>query len=138
MQALCVTGETRPYSAAMQTGRPSKRPRPPFGARLHALREAAGLSQKQLADKLGITQGAYAWWERHPVALRPDQIGDLAAALGVPPAQLLADAPAKKRGSGPVGRMRQVFEAASKLPRTQQQQIAAVVAAFLSQHGGER
>ena len=39
MQALTLTLPTGPYNAAMQTGRPAKHSRPPFGERLHALRE---------------------------------------------------------------------------------------------------
>jgi transcriptional regulator with XRE-family HTH domain len=38
----------------MQIGRPSKRPRTAFGERLFAARTAAGLSQAELAQKLGI------------------------------------------------------------------------------------
>jgi transcriptional regulator with XRE-family HTH domain len=48
-----------------------------------ALREQAGLSQQQLADRIGLTQRAYAYWERHPVALRPDQLLKVADALNV-------------------------------------------------------
>ena len=67
----------------MKTGRPSKHPRPVFGERLNALREAAGLSQAQVADKLGIAQRTYSHWERRAVALRHDQLEDLAKALGI-------------------------------------------------------
>ena len=52
-------------------GRPSKRPRTAFGERLFAARTAAGLSQVEVAQKLGITQTAYALWERRPMALAP-------------------------------------------------------------------
>ena len=38
----------------------------------------------------------------------------------------------KKRGTGPTGRMRQLFEAASKLPRSQQQKITALLEAFIA------
>jgi hypothetical protein len=38
----------------------------------------------------------------------------------------------KKRGTGPTGKMKQLFEAASKLPRSQQQKIAAVLEAFIA------
>ena len=69
MQAKKITFILSPYDGGMNTGRPAKRPRPPFGERLHALREAAGLSQEQLASRVGISQAAYAWWERNPVAL---------------------------------------------------------------------
>jgi hypothetical protein len=42
----------------------------------------------------------------------------------------------KKRGTGPTGRMRQLFEAASKLPRSQQQKITALLEAFIAHNQG--
>jgi transcriptional regulator with XRE-family HTH domain len=117
----------------MKTGRPSKHSRPAFGERLNALREAAGLSQAQVADKLGIAQRTYSHWERRPVALRHDQLEALAAALGLTLAELVGAPEAKPRGAGPVGKLRQVFESASKLPRHQQAKVAEFVAAFVAQ-----
>ena len=111
----------------MQTGRPAKNERPPFGERLHGLREAAGLSQAQMADKLGIAQRSYSQWERRPVALRHDQLETLAGALGITLAELVGAAEAKPHGSGPAGKLRQVFERASKLPREQQKHVLRVV-----------
>jgi transcriptional regulator with XRE-family HTH domain len=125
------------YISGMQTGRPAKRGRSPFGERLHALREQMGLSQQQVADKLGISQRAYAHWERRPVALRPDQLQSLASALNVPIETLLANGESKKRGSGPAGKMRQLFEAASKLPRSQQEKILAILQPFVREHVGQ-
>jgi len=118
----------------MQTGRPSTKERPAFGARLHALREQAGLSQQQLAERMDMTQRAYAYWERNPVALRPDQLQQLAAALSVNVEELLGESASKKRGNGPAGKMRQLFDAASRLPRNQQQKITAVLEPFILQH----
>lgn len=115
----------------MKTGRPAKDPRPPFGERLNALREAAGLSQAQLAEKLGIAQRSYSQWERRPVALRHDQLVALAAALEVTLAELLGEAPTAKRGQGPAGKLRQVFERASHLSRAQQAKVAEFVEAFV-------
>ena len=134
MQAFSLTGKMPAYTPAMQTGRPSKKGRPPFGERIHALREQAGLSQQQLADKLDLTQRAYAYWERNPVALRPDQLLKLSAALDVPVDQLLGEEGGKRRGGGPTGKMKQLFEAASRLPRSQQQKVAAVLEPFILQH----
>ena len=124
----------------MQTGRPSKRVRPPFGERIHALREQAGLSQQQLAEKLGTTQRAYAHWERHPVALRQDQLLALAEALGLPIEELVGNNSnnGTKRRGGPTGKMRQLFEAASQLSRSQQQKVAAVLEPFIRQHVSDR
>jgi transcriptional regulator with XRE-family HTH domain len=111
----------------MKTGRPSKHPRTPFGQRLLAAREAAGLSQAQAAEKLGIHQTSYADWERHPVALRPEQLKTLAELLGVTVEALLDEQKDVPRGSGPAGKLRQVFERASKLPREQQKHVLRVV-----------
>ena len=115
----------------MKTGRPTTRERAFFGQRLHTLREQAGLSQQQLADRLGLTQRA---WERNPVALRPDQLLGLAEALNVSVEDLVGSNGTKKRGTGPTGKMKQLFEAASQLPRSQQQKLAAVLEAFVNQH----
>ncbi len=119
------------YNPAMQTGRPAKHSRPPFGERLHALREAAGLSQSAIADKLGIAQRTYSAWERRPVALRHDQLEALAEALGISLAELVGAATTKPRAAGPAGKLRQVFERASKLSRAQQAKVAEFVEAFV-------
>ena len=134
MQAFPLTEESPVYTPVMQTGRPAKRERTPFGQRLHTLREQAGLSQEQLGAKLGLSQRVYAYWERHPVALRPDQLLSLAEALNVSVEDLVGTNGKKKRRAGPTGKMKQLFEAASRLPRSQQQKLAAVLEAFVNQH----
>ena len=135
MQADCLVDSNAPYVPVMQTGRPSKRPRPPFGARLHALREEAGLTQAQVAGKLDISQRAYAFWEREPVALRAEQLATLAQVLNVSVDVLVGQKVAKQRGSGPVGKARRVFEQVSKLPRHHQQDIIRVVEDMLVARG---
>ena len=134
MQALSLTQDLSAYTPDVKTGRPTTRERTPFGQRLHTLREQAGLSQQQLAERLGLTQRAYAHWERNPVALRPDQLLNLAQTLNVSVDDLVGTNGTRKRGSGPTGKMKQLFEAASRLPRSQQQKIAAVLEAFVNQH----
>lgn len=133
MQALSAIAGNDPYNAGMQTGRPAKTKRSDFGARLHAAREAKGLSQAQMADKLGLAQQSYAAWERRNVALRADQLQQLAEILDVGVEQLLGHAAKPARAAGPVGKLRQVFESASKLPRHQQAKVAEFVAAFVAQ-----
>jgi transcriptional regulator with XRE-family HTH domain len=142
MQALRLTAEKSGYNELMISagGRPAKKERTAFGERLYRARLEAGLSQQQVAGKLGLSQRAYAYWERHPVALRPDQLEQLAQVLNVSAADLLEDKDAreKKRGAGPTGRMKQLFEKASELPRHQQQKVAAVLEAFIAQHSLEK
>ena len=134
MQAISLTFLNDPYDGSMQTGRPSKHPRTDFGHRLHTAREALGLSQAQVAEKLGINQASYGAWERYPVALRPDQIEQLSKILNVSVEHLFGKETLKSRVGGPVGRVRQVFEKVSKLPRHQQNKVAEFVEAFVNQH----
>jgi len=75
-------------------------------------------------------------WERHPVALRADQLLKLAQALNVSVDDLVGTNGKKKRGTGPAGKTRQPFEAASRLPRSQQQKITAVLEAFIAHNRG--
>lgn len=133
MQAFSVKDQPRPYDDLMPSGRPSKHQRPPLGERIAALRESAGLSQQQLADKLGVNQQMVAYWERRATTLRPDQLPALADALKVSVDQLIGRAAPKARGSGPAGKVRQVFESVAQLPRRQQQKIADVVSALVAQ-----
>ena len=74
--------------------------------------ESRQASQQQLAERLGLTQRAYAHWERNPVALRPDQLLSLAQPLNVSVEDLVGTNGKKKRGAGPTGKMKQLFEAA--------------------------
>lgn len=131
MQALSVTPSFAPYNADMPMGRPPKTKRSELGERISALRERAGLSQTQLAQKLGIGQQTVGYWERRAVVLKPAQIEAVASALGCTPQEILGLPQPKTRGSGPVGRLRQVFEQASKLPRSQQAKVAEFLEAFV-------
>lgn len=132
MQEFSAPTITAAYDLGMQTGRPAKHPRTPFGERLHAARETAGLSQAQVAQKMGVAQNAYAAWERHPVALKPQQIEKLANLIGVSVEYFFGNATAKRQSGGPAGRLRRTFEEASKLPRHQQGKVAEFVEGFLS------
>jgi len=43
-----------------------------------------------------------------------------------------------KRPSAPAGRMRQLFDAASKLPRSKQEKVLSVLEPFVSAHAQSR
>jgi len=59
----------------------------------------------------------------------------MARALGVSVDELLGETDKKRRaGAGPTGRMGRLFETASKLSRTQQEKIGAMIEAFVNQH----
>lgn len=137
MRAVGYISETVGYDPFMPGGRPAKTPRSPFGERLAVARQQAGLTQRQLAEKLGTIQRVIAHWERAPVALRADQLAALADAFGVTTDCLVGRDTPKPRGNGPVGQARRVLESVSRLPRHQQQRIIDVVEALVAHSGGE-
>ena len=118
----------------MTLGRPTKKQRAPFGQRLHRLRQQAGLSQQQVADRLGISRRAYSHWERYPVALRPEQVLQLAQALEVSLDELLGGTQTLAKKRGPKSQLERQLEAIAELPRAQQQRILDVVQALIAQH----
>jgi HTH-type transcriptional regulator, cell division transcriptional repressor len=122
------------YPSGMRTGRPAKHERTPFGERMAQAREQAGLTQDELADKLGLDQRVIAYWERRPVALRPNQLTALADALHVTTDFLLGREVKLPSPKGPPGRLRQVFEKAYLLPRSQQSKIVEFVEAYVDRY----
>jgi transcriptional regulator with XRE-family HTH domain len=131
-QVLFVSAEpdlsSEPYTADMKNGKRSL-----VGERIAQARQVAGLSQVQLAEKLGVTQQMVGYLERQPVAIRPELLLQLSSALNAPVDELLGQ-PAKPSRGGPTGKMRRLFEAASKLPRTQQEKILAILQPFVREH----
>ena len=125
MQADSYILPTDPYAWAMHQGRPAKTKRPDLGERI-------ALTQQQLAAKLGTSQRVVTYWEREAVGLRADQLAKLAEALGVSADYFLGRGDTKRRGPGPTGKARQIFEQVSQLPRSRQQRILATVEDMLT------
>jgi transcriptional regulator with XRE-family HTH domain len=115
----------------MAKGRPPIHPQTDFGKRLAQAREQAGLTQTQLGDKLGLSQRAIAHWERDETALLPDQLDAVAKALKVSVDALVSGNGHPPKESAPRGKVRQVFEAVTRLPRRQQEKIVEVVDALV-------
>ena len=112
--------------------RTSDRRRPAQGARLVELRNAAGLSQRDLADILGVTQQAVAFWEYWNKPPRSDVLAKLAKVLGVSIETILGSEPIRR--PGPTGKVQQLFEEVSKLPRNQREKVVEFVSAFVESH----
>jgi transcriptional regulator with XRE-family HTH domain len=105
------------------------------GKRLRALREASGLSQRQLAQRLGVHHSNIGFWESGATPPRSDVLPAMADMLGVRVEELLGhEVKRKPTTAAPSGRARQVFDKVSKLPKRQQQKILEVVEAFVAQH----
>ena len=134
MQAISKNTRNSGYSRLMPGGRPATTKRTPFGERLFRLREQKGLSQKEMAAKVGITQQAYAFWERKPTSLKPDQLVLVASILEASLDELFGIHVKARSKSGPAGKLQRVLEEACKLPRYQQNKIAEVVEGMLLLH----
>ena len=100
---------------------------------LRKLREAAGLSVREVARQIGESHTNVSYWERSGQIPRSDVLARLAKALGVTVEELLGEA-RPKRAASPGGRARQLFEAISKLPRRQQEKILDILEPFVREH----
>lgn len=69
----------------------SVQPRYLDGNALLDARLAAGLEQAELADRCGAKQGQISGWERGFTGCRIGMLHKLAAALNIPPQQLMRD-----------------------------------------------
>lgn len=106
------------------------------GQRLKALREAAGISIRELARQIGQDHSNVRYWEQSGNVPRSDVLLPMAKALGVTVEELLGE-PKPRRVTTPAGKMRHLFEAASKLPRSQQEKITAILEPFVREHGNK-
>lgn len=126
MQAVFNNSEKKPYTVVMPGGRPTTKEASFLGNRIAHTRNNAGLSQNELADKIGISRSLIAQWERSAIALKPEQLLTLSEALHISIDELLGKKPTK-RGNGPTGRAQKLFEEVSLLPRRKQERILAMV-----------
>ncbi|MCH6259252.1 helix-turn-helix domain-containing protein [Puniceicoccaceae bacterium K14] len=137
MQAYFHNLEDRPYNAAMAGGRPTNKERTLLGSRIALSREAAGLSQNELAERIGISRNLIAQWERSALTLKPEQLAALAEAFAITIDELLGYAKNRK-ANGPTGKALKIFEQVSKLPRRQQERVLATVEDMLIAHSTKK
>ncbi len=101
-----------------------------FGKRLLKLRKAAGYTQTELADELGITQRMVSYYEGHSEYPPSAQLPKLAKLLGVTSDELLGIQPLKK-GQKPDTRLQRRFQQIEKLPAKDKRQMVQVIDTLL-------
>ncbi|MHB1539925.1 MAG: helix-turn-helix domain-containing protein [Steroidobacteraceae bacterium] len=108
-----------------------------FGARLTALRKAAGYTQVELAAELGTTQRMIAYYENRaekaPAALLPK----MAAALGVSADELLGMKPLGK-GRKPDTQLQRRLQRIEKLDPKARRQITQLLDTFIEREEFKR
>ena len=112
-----------------------RKSRPEQGARLAALRRAAGLSQTEVAKALGVPQSNVSFWEMSEKPPRSEVLPVLAKLLGVRVDALLSPTatPSVLDRPGPKGKLLRAFEAATSLPRSQQALVEQFVTTLVAQ-----
>lgn len=100
--------------------------------RLVRLRKEAGLSQAQVAEKLGISQPVVSDYERGAARLHGELILKAAEILNVSADELLGRETSKPKARA-TGKVQQLFEEVSSLPRRQQDKVVEFVSAFVRQ-----
>ena len=102
-------------------------------SKLRQLREAAGISVRELARQIDESHTNVSYWERTGQIPRSDKLASLAKALGVSVEDLLGEGKGK-RSTAPAGKLRNVFEEASRLPRRQQEKLIDFIKLFIAQN----
>ncbi len=105
--------------------------RPDFGARLRELRIAAGYTQQEIAQELGVSRRMIAYYEgeteRPPAALLPA----FAAALGVTTDALLGVASLRRKAVKPDRRLQRRMQQIERMNPKEKRQALQILDALI-------
>jgi transcriptional regulator with XRE-family HTH domain len=104
-----------------------------LGARIAQTRKARGLTQVQLAERLGIAQQTLAHYEGGRVRLTIGVLLDLAHELETGVAELIGESTHLPAKPGPASRLQQQVAQISQLPRSKQKLASDLLDTVLAQ-----
>ena len=102
-----------------------------FGARLVELRKAAGYTQQELADEIGVTRRMIAYYEGETDHTPSSLLPGLAKALGLSIERLLGTEPIKTARKTNNSRLQRRLQAIEKLDTNEKRQILQLIDAFI-------
>jgi transcriptional regulator with XRE-family HTH domain len=111
--------------------RPTSKRATDFGTRLTEARNAAGLTQTQLAERLSVSQQMIDYYERRAKNPTAGFIRKAAAALNVSVDRLLGHEVKNGRKHGPPSQLEERLTAVRQLPRDKQKVVLQFLDAFL-------
>jgi transcriptional regulator with XRE-family HTH domain len=124
-----------PRSSVMpKTKIPINKKAEPFGARLARFRQAAGYSQRDLAQETGISQRMIACYEKQPQYPPMHVLSALAEAMGMHPQEIMGE---KGRKSGPEPkkmRLRRRLERIEGLEEKEKRQVIQLLDTFIEKN----
>jgi transcriptional regulator with XRE-family HTH domain len=100
---------------------------------LRELRLRSGLPLREAARRLDVLHTKLVYWEKTGKVPHPDLVMKLATLYGVSVEEVLGQ-PKLRNVPPSSGRMGRVLEAASRLPRRQQQKIIDMAEAYIAQY----
>lgn len=108
-----------------------------LGARIARARKDQGMTQVQLADRLGIAQQTLAHYEVGRARIAASLLPAIADILDLSLDELLVGHPqARSPGKrGPASRLQQQLDAISQLPKARQRFVSDMLDTVLAQHG---
>jgi len=125
------------YYVDVMAGRPPTKEATDFGKRVALARHERGLTQQELADRIGVTRHMIDYYERRATNVKTEVVVKLAAALNVSTDDLLGRQEVRPK-PGPKSLLRRRLEDIERLPRHAQKQITTVVDALIAQHSNSR
>ena len=105
-----------------------------IGNRIARLRKDKGMTQKELAEALGVSQPAVSDYENDAIGLESTRIVQLAQILGVSADEILGLEKAIKATSAGMGnrRLYRQLQSIDKLPKRDQEALLRTIDTFLS------
>ncbi len=109
-----------------------------LGTRVAQLRKDQGLTQTQLAERLGIAQQTLAHYEVGRLRVAASMLPTLAQTLGSSVEKLIGQSPARANGKRrPTPRLQRQLERLSALPKPKQRAVMEVLESMLAQAARE-
>ncbi len=106
-----------------------------LGLRMANARKARGLTQQQLAERLGIVQQSYAQYETGRARIQLAMLPRLTQYLGLTMDELMGFSAANRTKPGPASKLERQIERLRQLPRDKQAFLVAMLDAALLQAG---
>jgi len=105
--------------------------RPGFGARLAALRKAAGYTQQELAQEFGVSRRMIAYYQGETDHPPPALLPGLAAALGFTTDELLGATPLRRRAAKPDSRLQRRMQQIERMSPREKRQVLQLLDALI-------
>lgn len=122
-------------SGPKKVTRHKDRPRSDFSRNLIAIRKRKGLTQIDLAQKMGVTQRVITFYECESKGPSAELLKTFAAALNVAPGELLGKPRQVEAEESPSLMIRKRWPLIAQLPYRDQRSLAKIIDGLALQHG---